>query len=353
MSRAGFYSDNELRNYPFVGGDTGVAIPTQSVVDFGCIMGPASGFVTGVHKVWLSRVSRSDRTFRFEYKTDAPGLVGRSLVFEFYDEDPEYTTRFAQDDIELGSTASLTSIADPCGADVNWEGYMVIGKLLYTVKSFTNLAPGVILWNSSDDGMLWQSPASYLLEQVLANPYGSSDEDFDGSGATQVEPALIQNLSSIYVRQISLANSPRTKATPPTVCDSSSSRTPEPNYINFECLKGRIKVVPGYNCEIIVNDSDNSITVSGLVGAGEGQACDEPKLYSSEVPPEGSNLLSGGPECKDILKTINGLGGKTVNIVGGLGVTVSEGVTPNTIVITPDHHGMALCASFVTSSVGG
>lgn len=351
MSRAGFYSDNSLRNYPFIGGTSGIALSTKVIVDFGCIVGPAAQFQTGVHKVWLYQVTKDEDTFRFEFKSDAPGLAGRSLVFEFNVDDPEYTTRFAFDDIALGSIGSASSSTDTCNADTAWEGYLVIGQLLRVIDSFEGIPPGVILWDDAK-GLLWKNVA-FILEQIVPVDFGNTPADVDGSGSTTIEPTLIQNLNDIYVRQISLANTPRTKATPPTVCDSSSSRTPEPNYVNYECIKGDVKLLAGYNCEINVSTGDNSITIGGFIGGGVGQPCDEPLLYSSEIPPEGSNLLSGGPECKDVLKTINGISGKTISIVGGLGVTISDGPGPATITINPDHHGMALCSGFTTSSVGG
>ena len=57
MSRAGFYSDNELRNYPFVVNPEGaLQFPTEVIVDFGCIMGIESGFDYAKHKVWLYQI---------------------------------------------------------------------------------------------------------------------------------------------------------------------------------------------------------------------------------------------------------------------------------------------------------
>jgi hypothetical protein len=74
----------------------------------------------------------------------------------------------------------------------------------------------------------------------------------------------------------------------------------------------------------------------------------------SETPPEGSFLLSGGPRCKDTIKTINGINGQTVSIKGGPGilVTASE-LLDNTIVVEADLHGMALCGTYISSSIGG
>jgi hypothetical protein len=352
MSRAGFYSDNELRSYPFQSGALGVNLPTYTIVDFGCVMKPGSEFVEGTHKVWLYQVSKNNQSYKFEFKTDAPGLAGRSLVFEFYEDDAEFTTRFATDDVALGSSASWGSGVD---SEIKWEGYLVIGILGYANYALIpDLPIGAILWDSPpDNGLEWKS-GSFLMEQIYPITIGSSPADTTGAVGGTVEPALIQNLSNAYVRKISLANKPRTKATPPVDCYSSSSTGPKPNVINAVDIVGDIKVKPGYNCDISVSVADNAMTISASVGSGSGEPCSEVPLTSSEAPPEDSELLSGGPQCKDTVKTVNGIGGREIRIVGGLGVVVTDSnELPNTIIVTPDHHGMTLCNNYATSSIGG
>jgi hypothetical protein len=404
MSRAGFYSDNEFRNYPFVvNSEAAFQFPTEVIVDFGCIMGIEAGFDYTKHKVWLYQISKISQTFRFEFKCDAPGLVGRSLIFDFNESDPEYTTRFTSDDLSSGISSSWTSSAVlTCNDYPKWEGYLVIGKLLYALLSFVSegsLPEKVITWKTIVDGIYWSGNSFLLFEHPDYTEGGSSAEDLDGV-SNYIEPALIQNLGGVkissgnvietplgdvsgsggYVRKIGLANSDRTRHTLPDVCYSSSSLSGSSisapsstssatiipiTFVDTGCTQdsewstGRgktasgIKVKPGYNAEIIVSETDNSITLKGDVGGGEGEPCSEVPLHTSESPLDCSNILSGGPQCKETIKTINGIGGRVVRVKGGLGVTVEPGLAPNTIVVKPDHAGMTLCGNVLASSIGG
>jgi hypothetical protein len=352
MSRAGFYTDNELRCYPFKTGVLGVRLPTYVIVDFGCVMKPGSEFIEGLHKVWLYQVSKNGQSYKFEFKTDAPGLAGRSLVFEFFEDDAEFTTRFATDDMALGSSGVWDSTAV---TEIKWEGYLVIGILGYANYALVEILPNnAILWENPPVGGLEWKAGSFLMEQIYPLNIGSSLADTSGAEGGTVEPALIQNLSGSYVKKINIANKPRTKATPPIECYSSSSTGPDPNIVNATDIVGDVKTIAGYNCDISVSIADNSITISASVGSGEGEPCFEVSLSSSEVPPPDSQLLSGGPTCKETIKSINGIGGREVRITGGLGVVVTDSqLTPNTIIVTPDHNGMALCGNYTTSSIGG
>lgn len=57
MSKSGFYSENALRNYPFISsGD--VPLLDSVIVDFGCIVGPKAEFVSGEDKVYLYQLTR-------------------------------------------------------------------------------------------------------------------------------------------------------------------------------------------------------------------------------------------------------------------------------------------------------
>jgi hypothetical protein len=353
MSRAGFYSDNALRSYPFVVGHGGIDLLSEVFVDFGCIMGPEAQFEYGVHKVWLYRISRVDTTFTFEFKCDAPGLQGRSLVFQFDETDAEYTTRYATDDIALGSSAYWSGSSETCQTDVRWEGYVVVGKVLYAAYSlseYSTMDNGVILWRGAFEGLEWRT-GDFILEERLPGGYGESIAD--EAGLTVVEPALIQNLGGTYVQKIGLANKARTIVTATESCSNVDTRDAEEIFVNEECITGDVKLKQGYNCAMLVNQAENSITISANVGAGEGEPCAEIPLYTSETSPDNGALLSGGPQCKDVIKSINGISGRTIQLVGGLGVRVETAAEPHTIIVIPDHNGMALCGYVSSSSIGG
>jgi hypothetical protein len=340
MSRAGFYSENEFRSYPFITGQTGIQLPTEVIVDFGCIMGHSAEFESGVHKIWLYRVTWLNNSFIFEFKTDAPGLTGRSLSFSFHEDSEEFTTRFASDDVSAGS---IGSEAYNCYEDVKWEGYLVVGNVksaAYVLSSRYNPSEGVILWQLPSDAIYWQN-GSFLLYEIIEGGNGSSISD--EAGLTAVEPALVQNIRNTYVKKIGLANKARTTVTAPESCSLSSEPNQTDFHINQDCIIGDVKVKAGYNCNLFLNPNNNSITISGAVGDGEGQPCEEVPLYDGETSPDGGNLLSGGPQCKDVIKLINGIGGRVVKIQGGLGVTIRNADKPHTITVDPDHSNMALC----------
>lgn len=349
MSRAGFYSDNELRNYPFVSSGDLPLLDTV-IVDFGCVMGPQANFISGQDKVYLYQISRYDDLFKFEFKSTASGLVGRSLVFEFHISDPEYATRYATDDIALGASSAVTS-SSQAAEDIKWEGFLVVGKVVdaaYSLSNLTGIPAGVILWRNATEGILWNG-TGYLLEQIVDVEIGTSIADENQTMA--VEPALIQNLAGSYVERINLANKKRTMYTPPESCSFSSEYSYDNYYVNATNIAGDVKVKEGYNCNIFVSKAENSITFAANVGSGMGEPCSEFVFYEGEESPEG-DLLTGGPTCGDTIKSINGITGRVVNIQGGLGVRVEAGLR-NKLVITPDHNGMALCANVQSSSVGG
>lgn len=318
MANAGFYNANEHRAYPLT--DVPVAaipLPDPTLVDFGCVVGLRAGFVDGRDRVWLYRVARAGGTVAFEFRSDAPVLAGRALAFERQLGDPEYALSFATDAGAGGSSSSLPG--GDCVDDPLLEGFLVTGDL---APVFAALADG--------------------------------EEWVDADGAQPVEPALLQNLARTYVRQVSLANQPRTTVDPPDGC-SASSAVPDDGAVRVAaaCLTGALKFKEGYNCAIRVARQDNSVTIAGAVGAGEGEACEEVPAYPGETPPPGSGLLTGGPACDEVLKSINGVGGRVVRLQAGDGVRVAPGDAPNTLVIEADLRGMALCAPLVESSVGG
>lgn len=206
MPRPGFYNDNINRDYPFVHSPVNAGqisrirelagtgssyssmssadesasvvernpLPTFAVADFGSIMGAGSGYVEGIHNVFLSALRKNDasQTLEFEYTSDAPGLVGQSLIFRFNYSDPKYTTKYtssalsygplgtvrcsvretlARREAELSSSlmSSLSSASSStssesssnimcrdepssestCHGDLLWEGYMVVGDI--------------------------------------------------------------------------------------------------------------------------------------------------------------------------------------------------------------------------------
>lgn len=81
MATSSWLNRNAHRAFPLQEG-AGSPIPSEVLLDFGCLMGQDSGFDPSIHSVWLAAIRRAGTyTFQFVFESDAPGCVGRPLVF--------------------------------------------------------------------------------------------------------------------------------------------------------------------------------------------------------------------------------------------------------------------------------
>lgn len=306
MARTSFYDDNKHRRYPFVSTaaiesapEAVDQIPDAVVLACGFTVHAYSGFINGEHSVWLHRASYDSSNIILEFASDAPGLVGKPLIFT--------TLRNAG---ESHITFASTSGADPdpvpggCTGQLLWMGFVVVGD--------------------SEVFVAWPNAAS---------PPVTLDQD-----QHTVEPALVQNLDGAYVRSVNLANRRRVRTT-----DVPGEERPV--LVNAQCMQGPIRFVEGKNCRIDYDLTNNGLVFSAEENAGDGETCVELPAYPGEVPVEGSSLLSGGPTCRETIKTINGVGGPRVSFRGapggGLSVAKDES-NPHKINVTID-------ASFLAS----
>jgi hypothetical protein len=313
MARTIFFNDNANRAYPFVLG-TGLLVPgttlpllpKATVVDFGALMGIESGYVEGQHSIWLHSVVRADNMFRFTFRSDALGLTSYELVFEFALTDSRYARQYAECQLIEGP-ASMSS----CLNDTLWSGFMVIGSL----------AP---------------------LAALLAGP---PDELEDGS---TVEPALIRSLVMAYVRTINLANDDRTRATAPAQCTPLTDNDSDGlTHVQATCLLGHVRLEAGYNCKITQDTPNNTITIGGVdptvAQSQAGQPCVEVPLFDGETPPDGRTRLDGALNCDEVFTSVNGVGGRVVNITSGNGVNLTFDTEHHQIVVDVNMHNMAVC----------
>lgn len=284
MARPGFYNDNEYRAYPFVYNDAAVGLPTAAVVDAGFIMGLDCNFDSAQHRIWLHAARVADETVELEFKTDAHETA---LIFSFPAAVEEWTTVYAE-----------TAPADEeCAEEPVWSGFIVVG----------------------------------LLTDVTAATFSET--------AYVIEPGRVQNLAKSYVRSINVGNYSRI-AVPP--CGGTGTTTLDERSIvaNATCLTGHIRFEEGYNCRITQVDRTNTILFAPERGAGkkeDQELCEnggEVPITTNEQKPIGSLFYSGGPACKDLIFTINGVGGKNVNFIGGKNVIIGTGVEPNAIKVT-------------------
>ncbi len=312
MAAADWYVENGHRAFPFVDAVAGMALPETAVVDFGCVFGLAANYDDSDDSVYLFRVARTASAVRFEFRTTAPSMGGEALVFEVPSDSLEHTYFSTSSDARIGSSSSLPS--SECGDDPAWEGYLVVGDL------------------------------TDLLDVL-----GVDDSMEDALGTTRVEPALIQNLARSFVRAVHLANADRVRVTAPDGCPAiDTGLGPGVLVTGVGCVRGDLRFSEGYNATVRQNGAAATLVFGAAVGAGAGEPCTEVPLRPGESSPDGGSLLTGGPTCAEVLKSINGVGGRTLSIRAGTGVRVFPGDVEGQLVVAIDLSGLAVCR---TSSI--
>lgn len=320
MSSPLWYSGNQLRSFPFLAGEPQDAgFPLEAVVDFGCMLGVASGFDTENDQVYLSRVARLDETLYFEFRCTASELAGTVLRFERSIRDGAYVTEFRDStapldlsDIasgSLGSSLSQSASSEPsCEDDPLWEGFLVTGDL-----------------TALSDTVGVNSELLFTLE---------------------VEPSTCQNLGQGFLTSLNLANLDRTRATTPDECDELVFPYETGVVIvQQRCLQGELRLVAGYNAVLDQDNTQNLLLFSAAVGAGAGQPCNDLEIFSGEEPPSGRTTLDGGWVCSEVVRSINGVGGRNFTLQAGRGVGIEPNTAGNEVVVHVDMSGLAICYS--------
>lgn len=328
MAVPSWFSANAARAFPFLvysvnrkvsGPLTPLNLPNPTIVDAGFVAGPLSRFVPGTHSVWLAVVRRQGSWLYFDFASDAPGLYGALLTFGRRVDAGKNLTTFADsadDGLSLSGSASASASAAGC-VEPLWSGFLTTGDFAPLLA----LLPG--------DGEIAGTPPAAVLE-----------------------PTLIQSLAGGAVARLALANDDRTRATAPPGCpDLVWPFVTGQTRASALCLAATVAFVPGYNCAVRQNVRDNSVTVSPAVGQGAGQPCGEQTAFPGEAPAAGETTLSGGPRCNEVFRMVNGLGGPQVDLLPGIGVTVTPSPEASSIQIDVDLHGMLACGDF--SGVSG
>lgn len=308
MASPGWFNDNESRAYPFVTGGTNP--PHALVVDAGFVAGAESRFASGSDGVKLVAVRRRGTAFYLEFTSDAPELFGVPLTFTRFTSDGDFVTELV-DSGQAGLSYSSLSASTSFGscAEPLWWGFVTTGR----IAAFEALLPG--------DG----------------------DVTFDAA----VEPGLVQNLAGGYVVKLAAANDDRTRVTPAAGCGDGVAASEVP-IVNAPCVTGDVVFRAGYNAVVRQNAAENSITLGAAVGAGAGEPCGPVPLYSGELPPAGSNLLGGGPQCNETIRSVNGVGGPHLTVLAGAGVTVTPSPGEHKVTIDVGAGGLGACLDQVS-----
>jgi hypothetical protein len=307
MASTSFYNDNANRSYPFLRGEA--FIPNSAIVDCGFVFGPGSGFTQGESTVYLSSVERNGDLLIFTFKTTAGNLLDRSLQFVRQVDDEQYQIEYVDtlDNLNQGSASESESVSHLCDFADDFMGYLVTGPL---------------------DDLLAALPGDGIL-----------------TGEATVEPAQVQDSSQAYARSINIANADRTRFETPDECrDQCWPTPPQPMWIVKRCVQGAIRFREGYNLRITQDGDENTLQFDAQVGAGAGEPCEQVPLYPGEELPRDSMFYEGGPACNQVIRSINGIGGRLVNVKAGAGVRVSADPARNKIRINVDTHDLAICA---------
>ena len=231
------------------------------------------------------------------------------LIFTRRLSDPDFALEYADSgDVGLSATSLSTShsyIREMCD-DPMWSGFMVSGKM----ADLALLLPS--------DGVVTRS-----------------------GGACVVEPALVQNLARSYVTQLALANDDRTRVMASDDCPDVVFPYPTGVlHVIDRCIVGDVVLRPGYNA--VMRQGADYITLGAGVGLGEGEPCDEIKLFPTEIPPDGSTLLEGGPRCNEAVRSFNGVGGRLFSLLAGQGVNITSVPEENKLIIDVNLSGLAI-----------
>jgi hypothetical protein len=335
MALPNFFNENINRSFPFQRATVGVDTPTSGTVtmlqlpdnfiaDCGFILGPESGFIDGIHSVFLHKISRINSSIvEYEFHSDAPNLADSFLLFRRDITDPIYQTEFVESDVPFYAPVSQSlslSISVPivtCG-EPYWSGYLVTGPMEEIASRLS------------------------IGETIVRS----------GSNEAIVEPALIQNLNQSQVVSLNIANADRTRALRPANCPPNSWTFPTGYiYTTQECIQGDLRLQSGYNMQITQDSFTNTIQFAARLKAGLGEPCEEIKLFPQEDPPIGAanNLLAGDHYCNETLRSINGLQGPSLNLIAGVGVSMLPNTVTSTLIVNINLKDLQTC-SYATVS---
>jgi hypothetical protein len=322
MALPGFYNDNQFRDYPFETrvepqasfepssdssseGPPRPAVPHGVLVDFGAIMEiDAEYSEEDDHHVYLYSLRyESDGTVIFDFRTNAPEGANHRILATREPGDAEFAITWY--DSEAVGADPFDSLN--CANLPKWSAFVVVGSIDYM--------------------------GDFPVDETIYYP----DDRW------RIEPARVQSLKDSYLRACNLGNFARTHTTPAAGCsESESAANPAEPYINATCMQGNIQWKEGYNCAIRQDNRENAIIIGAGIGSGEGEPCEEVPVFEGESPPDNSPYLSGGPGCGEVVKTINGVGGRNVILKAGTGFSIYE-EEDGTLVIDRTLDDFALC----------
>lgn len=328
MPSTGWYNENENRTFPFEHRTTGVlggsgmqALPHGVICDAGFFMGARAGWLAS-DTVRLHKITRVGTTFLFEFRASAYGCHDRSLTFSRDLTDPQYQVEFLDveeapygysesADWRASGSSGISESNDVCPVEPLWGGFLVTGKM-----------------------------------SVIAELLPSDGELVGDSTSAVVEPSLVQSLGSSYVETVNLGNQDRTRTTAPLDCSEPLWEFPTGEDIIYSgrgCMHGALVFSAGYNATVRADVFENAIILGAAVGSGAGEPPNVVPVFVGETPPVGGDLLEGGDCCNGIIRTVNGVGGRFAQLLGGLGVDITVVPSQHRIIVDVNLNQLAAC----------
>lgn len=297
------FARNALRHFPLLDGSTP---PRTLLVDAGITVDQDCDLVPSSDTVDLTRIERVVGGYVITLTCTA--AVDGPLTFAVSDGWGEWATVWSS---PFGSSSSGVPSAP------SWFGFLVLGR-------------------ESD----WQA---YL-------PSGAVDY---AAGTARLEPARTA-VARGRVRSVRLANRRRLTATDPCADSSAGSAAvvdrPYVEWLPALVAPETLTLVEGHNLTVRVRDG--RVTLSARPGTGAGEVCEEVPVVPDEEPPDDSTLLTGGPACDELVRTVNGLPGKSIGMTAGPGVIVTADPNAHTVTFGIDTAAFAGWPSASSSSGG-
>lgn len=326
MARPGFYNDNLGRWYPFLPpaheDELSANLPLSAVADALAVFSARSGYKRGSAQstVYLSRVFRSGPIIHFVFRVD-PGpaswpphhalLDQTSVVFCRHIADPIYAMNYQSSHIwgdeDLSATIpSSTSYSSEVGAGHPlWYMHLVSGDM----EELARVMPDSTTW----------------------------------TGRLELLPTLV-HVQHRLLSTLRVGNVPRPRATAPQGCRPPCSATPVPVLWEEPAIQGdELLWSGGIQSLVSIDPASQTVQISADVSAGSCRPCGEVPIHDDEQPPIGSSLLTGGPACDELIRSINGVGGPHIQIDTGPGISVTRVPERHRLILEVHGRNLLIC----------
>jgi len=255
-----FYDEALHIGYPFIDQDSPefsgpagtILLEQRAIVDLGVLFGAKSNFLPGTNSLWLNSIIRSGDEITLVFQTDS-AISGLTCTLDLGSDVLGGTKALIPDPEDLDETTGILVLGELSA----WEAFTADGTYITTIP---------------------ESPA--------------------------IEPSVLQTISGGYVSSVMICNDRR--VVHPDLTGSSSEDDESSASLHDTLSSGVLVFREGYNAMINMGRSENAMVFGAGIGSGLGTQCDE-LAYEPDDPEVPSGLRSGGPTCRELIYTINGI----------------------------------------------